>query len=432
MAIQEDRRNRKRGSKERGNKLRRCGARTPNGRLRGHKILPQSYSVPAQAATGRFAPQRRTLVPRSSIPRSSIPPSLSPRSRSAQRGATLLLVTFLLTGLLGAASLAIDLRLMGLAKQRAQAVADAAALAGAASPNAPNIAAGLVVASNNGSGAAFMTTAVNAAASGTVSVSGTVNAPLSFAPAVGFTPQGSDGSANTVTVPAFAAATMPGVCALPPGMPVAPFGLIGDDPTNADPAVALVSALLSGTKKLTPGAYQPAASQVMLKLNLWDSTGKLAVAGSFDPLIISGAGAGYQSTIGHLSDQPLSAGQALSTPALQFDNAGLTQAGIAARLAPTNLQFTHQSATYDAWFNGHQELTDGHLMLIPVVSQAVKNRPGIVTLIAFATFFISQPVQNASSSGIVYGRFLSLIVPGSATGTCADIGTQSAPAHLTQ
>ena len=167
-------------------------------------------------------------------------------------------------------------------------------------------------------------------------------------------------------------------------------------------------------------------------INLWDPTGKLAVAGSFDPLLTSGVGAGYQSAIGHLSDQPLSAGQALSTPALQFDNAGLTQAGIAARLAPTNPQFTHQSATYDAWFNGRQELTDGHLMLIPVISQAVKNRPGSVTLIAFATFFISQPVLNASSNSIVYGRFLSLIVPGSASGTCADIGTQAAPAHLTQ
>jgi uncharacterized membrane protein len=51
-----------------------------------------------------------------------------------QTGATLPLVIFLLTGLLGAAALAIDLSVMGLARQRAQAVADAAALAGAANP----------------------------------------------------------------------------------------------------------------------------------------------------------------------------------------------------------------------------------------------------------------------------------------------------------
>lgn len=378
-------------------------------------------------------PRRRLLGVRVLQHRNSLPRILSSRSPLARRGATLLLVIFLMTGLLGAASLAIDLRLIGLAKERAQVVADAAALAGAASPNTPSAAVDRVVMSNNGSGAVFTTTTVNADASGTVSVSGTVNAPLSFAPAVGFTPSGSDGSANTVTVSAFAAATLPGVCALPPGMPVAPFGLIGDDPANTDPAVALVSALLNGTKKLTPGAYQAATSQVMLRINLWDQTGKLSTAGSFDPLMISGTGAGYQSTIGHLSDQLLSAGQALSTPALKFDDTGLTRQGISARLAPSNTQFTHQSATYDAWFNGHHELTDGHLMLIPVISQAAKNRPGSVTLIAFATFFISQPATDQfPSNNIVYGRFLSLTVPGSATGTCADIGTQAAPAHLTQ
>ena len=319
---------------------------------------------------------------------------------------------------------------MGLARQRAQAVADAAALAGAASPNTPGAAAGTVIAANNGAGSAFSSTAVSADSSGNVTVQGTVNAPLSFAPAVGYAPRGSDGSANTVTVSASATANMPSVCALPPGMPVAPFGLIGDDPSNTDPAVAYVSALLNSTKKLTPGAYQAASTQVMLRLNLWDNTGKLSVAGSFDPLMTSGTGAGYQSTILHLSDQPLAAGQALSTPALPYDNTALTRAGISARLAPSNTQFTHQSATYDAWFSGHQELTDGHLMLIPVISQAVKNRPGSVSIIAFATFFISQPATDASNA-VVYGRFLSLTLPGVSGGVCADAGTL-ALAHLTQ
>ena len=387
--------------------------------------------VPAQAAIGRFAPQRRILIPRSLFQRSSIP-----RSLSARQGATLILVVFLLTGLLGVAALAIDLRLMGLAKQRAQAVADAAALAGAASPNAPTLAAGLVISSNNGSGSAFTTTAINADANGTVSVAGTVNAPLSFAPAVGFTPSGSDGSANTVTVSGFAAATMPSVCALPAGMPVAPFGLIGDDPANTDPAVALVSALLSGAKKLTPGAYQPASTQVMLKINLWDQTGKLSMAGSFDPLTISSTGVLYSTTIGRLSEQPLSVGQALSTAPLRPDNTVLTRQGITARLAPSNPQFKNPSSavvTYETWFSSGQSQTDGHLMLIPVISQAVKNRPGSVTLIAFATFFISQPATDQlPSNTIVYGRFLSLVVPGSTSGTCANIGTQAAPAHLTQ
>lgn len=351
---------------------------------------------------------------------------------SEQRGATLPLVIFLLTGLLGAASLAIDLRLMGLARQRAQAVADAAALAGAAGQNAP-AAAGSVIAASNGSGAVFTSTAVSANADGTVSVSGTVPAPLSFAPAVGFAPRGSSGAANTLSVSASATAGMLGACGLPPGMPVAPFGLIGDDPANTDPAVVQVSALLSGAKKLTPGAYQAASTQVVLRLNLWDQTGKLAVAGSFDPLMISGSAVPYSTTIGRLSDQALSAGQMLSTPALVYDSTTLTRQGISARLAPSNTQFKNQSypvVTYDTWFNGGQPQTDGHLMLIPVISQASKNRPGNVSILAFATFFISQPATDGTNA-VVYGRFLSLIVPGASAGVCANIGAATPP-RLTQ
>ncbi len=388
------------------------------------------FSLSAKAETRRFAPQRRNLFPRFPFPRFFLPRSLRLRSISAQRGATLPLVLLLLTGLLGAASLAIDLRLMGLAKQRAQAVADAAALAGAAMPGAPEIAAGSVVAANDGAGAIFTSTSVTADASGSVTAQGTVNAPLSFAPAAGFTPHGSDGSANTVTVSASATASMLSACGLPPGMPVAPFGLIGDDPANTDPAVMQVTALLNGTKKLTPGAYQPATAQVMLRLNLWDSTGKLLTKGSFDPLMTSGTGAGYQSTILHLSDQPLSANQPLSTTSVIYDNTALTRTGISARLAPSNTQFTHLSLTYDAWFNGHQEQTDAHLMLVPIISQAVKNKPGNVTIIAFALFFISQPATDATNA-VVYGRFLGLSLSGASAGVCANAGVVTPP-RLTQ
>ena len=361
------------------------------------------------------------------------PTEADPRTSGRRRGATLPLVIFLLTGLLGAASLAIDLRLMGLARQRAQAVADAAALAGAATPGAPGTGAGSVIAANNGGGATFTSTAVTVSSSGAVSVQGTVNAPLSFAPAAGFAPRGSDGSANTVTVSASATAAMLGACGLPPGMPVAPFGLIGDDPANTDPAVAQVSALLAGTKTLTPGAYQAATTQVMLRLNLWDSTGKLSVAGSFDPLMISGSAVPYSTTISRLSDQALSAGQALTTPALAYDNTTLTRQGISARLAASSTQFKNPSypvVTYDTWFNGGQPQTDGHLMLIPVISQASKNRPGNVTILAFATFFISQPATD-STNAVVYGRFLGLSVPGASSGVCANAGTVTPP-RLTQ
>ena len=348
---------------------------------------------------------------------------------SMWRGATLPLVLFLLTGLLGAAALAIDLSTMAAARQRAQVVADAAALAGAASPASASVSANAVVAANNAVGTAFTGATVTTASGGAVTVQGSVNAPLSFAPAVGYAPTGADGSANTLTVSASATASMPPACALPVGMPVAPFGLIGDDPTNTDPAVAFISAVLSGAKTLTPGVSQPDSAQLFLKINLWNSSGTLSVPGSFDPLLISGTGAGYQNTIYQLSDQPLSAGLGLMTPALAYDNAALTQAGIAARLAPSNTQFTHTAATYAAWVSGGQPQTDAHLMLIPVISQAVKNKPGNVTVIAFATFFISQP-GAAGSSSIVYGRFIGVTVPGASGGACTSTGTVTPP-HLT-
>ena len=53
-------------------------------------------------------------------------------------------------------------------------------------------------------------------------------------------------------------------------MPVAPFGLIGDDPANTDPAVAQISALLSRHKNADAGRIPSGLTQVMLRLNLWD------------------------------------------------------------------------------------------------------------------------------------------------------------------
>ena len=252
-----------------------------------------------------------------------------------------------------------------------------------------------------------------------------------FAPAVGYAPQAQDGTANTLSVFASATAAMENVCGLPPGMPVAPFGIIGDDPSNTDQAVAYVSSLLSGAKTLTPGAYQPTSSQVILKLNVWDNTGKLAQAGSFDPLTTSAAGATYFNTIKQTSDQALSAGQTLTTVPLSYDNISFTRQYVAARLSPSNTAFTHTSATYDAWFNGKQEQTEGHLLFLPVVSQAVKNKQGNVTIIAFAAFFIDQPYPtNAAGNTIALGRFLGLSVPNGSAGTCAGAGGKTPPRLL--
>ena len=338
-----------------------------------------------------------------------------------------MLVVFALTVLLGVAALAVDLGLAQAARQRAQANADAAALAGAALPDTAAASASAVVAAN---GADYKGLVVSVAADGAVTVSGYVNAPLAFAPAVGYAPRGRDGAANTLSVSATATARRPPACALPPGMPAAPFALIGDDPQSADPAVQTVSALLSGTKTPTPGAYQPASTQVVLKLNVWDGSSNLVQRGSFDPVLLSDKGSTYFDSIRQTTDQSLMAGQTLSTPALQYDNIFYTRQYLAARLAPSNTQFTHRSATYDAWYSGSQEQTDGHLLLLPVVSQALKDRPGSVSVVAFAAFWVDQPYPTgAAGNAIALGRFLGISIPTATGGGCAPAGTRAAP-HL--
>lgn len=350
---------------------------------------------------------------------------------NCQIGATLPLVALTLTALLGVAALAIDVGTMTLARQRAQNVADAAALAGAAntaSVNQASAAAGQVVAANNRTAMTFQGLTAALGTGNAVTVQGYVNAPLSFAPAVGYAPQSREGLANTLSVPATATAAVQNICSLPPNSPVAPFGLIGDDPSNTDPAEAFVSALLSGTKTVTPGVYQPASSQVTLKLNVWDSTGKLVQVGNFDPLQTSGSGASYLNTMYQTSDQTLSVGRSLTTVPLPYDNNVLTQQGVAARLSPTDTAYTHASATYDIWFNGKQEQTEGHLMLLPVISQAVKNKPGSVTIIAFAAFWVDTPYPvNPLSNYIVRGRFIGLTVPGGSGGSCSGAGDVTLP-----
>ena len=338
-----------------------------------------------------------------------------------------MLVVFALTALLGVAALAVDLGLAQAARQRAQATADAAALAGAATPDTAAGSAAAIVAAN---GSDYKGLAVSTAADGSVTVSGYVNAPLAFAPAVGYAPSSRDGAANTLSVSATATARKPPACALPPGMPVAPFAVIGDDPQSADPAVQAVSALLSGTKTLTPGAYQPTSTQVVLKLNVWDQNSNLVQRGSFDPVLLSGKGGTYFDSIQKTTDGPLMAGQALQTPPLSYDNVLYTRQYLAARLAPSNTQFTHRSATYDAWFGGAQEQTDGHLLLLPVVSQMMKDKPGSVSVLAFAAFWVDQPYPTgAAGNAVALGRFIGITVPSSTGGACAPAGTRAAP-HL--
>ena len=401
------------------------------------------------------------------------------RQRQGQRGATLVLTALALTALLGAAALATDLAVIYGARRRAQAIADAAALAGAQLlPNTAQAtaAARAIIAANTTGGGMFTATSVTSPATVTrddgttvsvgpgdsLMVQGTVDAPLAFGPAVGYQPASRTGMANTLSVPAEAAVVLGSACGLPAGVGVAPFGLIGDDPANADPTARYMATLLStATNAQTPQpkAYQPVTSYggqpLILRQNVW-SGGKLVFAGNFDPLQMS-AGTNYQNSIYALSAAPLASGQALSPVATA--TIGLTQSGLGARLSASNMQFTHDytaTPAYINWFFGNQslpvdtsqpsvtdpntgqtyfyrvdphrqELTDGHVLIVPIISQSTKNGTGPVTILAFAAFFVEQTYSNASNNAIAQGRFIGLSLPTVGGGTCAGAGDTTPP-----
>ena len=355
-----------------------------------------------------------------------------------QKGAVLPLLAFCLVALLGMAALAVDVALMTLARQRAQNVADAAALAGAQSLVAgglPSPAATQVVTANG----TFSGTTVTTSAAGAVTVAGYVNATLAFAPAVGYAPRSNDGLANTLSVPASATAAT-NLCGAQAGSPVAPFGVIGDDPTNTDSTIAYVSALLSGAKTAAPNVYQPTSTQVTLTLNGFDNTGALAVRGSFDPLMISAKGAAYFSTISQTSDQTLSAGQVIPSTTLAYDNTGFTRQYLAARMSGSNTAYSHKYATYDTWFAAGSPVIptggtvpEDHLLILPIVSQSVKNKLAPVTILTFAVFFVDQPYPpGAVGNGIALGRIVSLTLPGGTSGPCSGTGSKASLPRLIQ
>lgn len=235
-----------------------------------------------------------------------------PGAGRTRRGASLPLLALTLVVLLGMAALALDLAAVYAARRRAQALADAGALAGgrllpAAGP-APNAAtqdALALVAANGGDRAAFTArtdqtsvtrddgTAVGVNAGDSVTVTGYVNAPLSFAPLFGYRPVSRDGRPNTKSVSAQASALVQNLCAASSGAAIAPFGLLSDDPT-----VSKLLTTTAGSQTPQPGVYQPLSKQVTLRVTAWRTDGSVAIAGDFDPLQISAATSRtYQDTL---------------------------------------------------------------------------------------------------------------------------------------
>ena len=392
-----------------------------------------------------------------------------------QCGATLTLTVVTLTALLGAAALAVDVGLLYGARRRAQDTADAAALAGG--PLLPNVmqataAANAIIGANNAASVTFVVKGITSPASvtqddGTTAavgagnalvVQGYVDAPLAFGPVVGFQPSSQTGQANTFSVSAQAAVVLQNACGLPPGVGVAPFAVVGDDPNSPDTTAQYAAALLStATNAQTPSAntYQSVTTSggqaIVLRQNVW-SNGTRVFAGNFDPVQFGGQG--YASSINNTSGVALSDGQILSTQANATIT--LTQQYLGARLSPSNTQFRHDYTTYTDWFfGGHalpvdtsqppvtdsntgqtysyhvdphrQELTDAHVLIVPVVSQSVRNGTGPVTILAFAAFFVEQSYVNKNNNAIAQGRFVGLTLPSASGGACTGAGDRTSP-----
>ena len=74
-----------------------------------------------------------------------------------------------------------------------------------------------------------------------------------------------------------------------------------------------------------------------------------------------------------------------------------------------------------------QELTDGHVLIVPIISQSAKNGTGPVTILAFAAFFVEQTYANKNNNAIAQGRFIGLTLPTASGGTCAGAGDTTPP-----
>ncbi|HZP80093.1 MAG TPA: pilus assembly protein TadG-related protein [Chthonomonadaceae bacterium] len=387
-------------------------------------------------------------------------------------GAVLPIILFALTALLGMAAVAIDLAAMYGARQRAQNVADAAALAGAKSlpdTSTATTVANQVIATNNSNGTTFTMTSItytsagspsvtlddgstlNVGANNAITVTGYVNAPLSFAPIIGYSPTSNDGLAKTRSVSATATVYISNACTLPAGSPLAPFGVVADDPTSSDSSVAYMASLLStATSPQTPAlnTYQPVSKQVTLKVSEWKS-GSMDSGGNFGALAIGGNGANaYNQAIGGRTSRAFSVGDWIDTK--PGNMVGPTRQGVSYRLDSSNTSFTHKYSSYTDWFFGdpslpidttksavtdgattyyyrqdpnRQDPNDAHVMILPLISQPSKNGRAQAQILAFAAFFIEN--TSSSDNSVVYGRFIGLASPSANGGTCTGGGAEA-------
>jgi hypothetical protein len=359
--------------------------------------------------------------------------------RKSQRGATLLFLTLSMTGLCAVSALALDEGYMWYARNKAQKVADSAALAWALQNSAT--ARDRVISAYQNHGAKFILNSSKTNATPTTfTVYGTILSPSVFGQVVG------RGATN---VPAHATAT-----ALPAGRVYssAPWGPIADQP-NPDPALdpALRSDLIFLNSLLTqpPANFTYQTRQITLKATTMSGS-TISAMGNFGALDLVGASGGndYRANVGYNSSEMISIGDQIST--LTGNKVGPTQQGMGDRLNPTlsppngmDSTYVTSSSPYNDWFYGRsnypvdytdasgkvyykdpyrQDVNDDHLVVLPLISTPGKNGSATVTVLGFGVFFIENTSPSGNSQNVVTGRFVGMNIAGAAGGNTSVVG----------
>jgi hypothetical protein len=366
-----------------------------------------------------------------------------------------------MVGLCGIAAIVIDEGFMWMAKQRAQNIADAGAIAAihALSDSHGNtsaaMTAGMAVVNGNNAGnrvlfkpnavdssgnSAYITfptsytaddgTVVTLNPGTAVRVDGYLNAPAPLGNVVGFAPSGKDGSLSSVSVPAHAIALISNLTYTYVGVPFAP---VADQPNSTDPTLSYLASLLTNPPPF--GTYQ--TKEVILK-SATSGGSTIATSGNFGAVDFPGTsgGSAYRDAIAHGSSAGVYVGQTLSTETGNM--VGPTVQGMNDRLNPNNNSFTHDFSSYDQWYFGRstypaadpptvttsdgvthnsykdpekQNTTDAHLAVVPLITSPGSNGHTGVTVLGFGVFFIDNTNPGASPD-VVSGRFIGMVVKG--------------------
>jgi hypothetical protein len=399
------------------------------------------------------------------------------RSRRTQRGVTFAILGLSFVGICAVAALSVDEGMIWIQRNKAQVVADSAALAASKdltmSTDTGEVAAAqttmrsdvstIVSAySNNGkinatASTTFPTTytpdcastsstctaaSVNGGAQ-MVRVDVKVHEPSVFGGAIG---------QNGIDVPAHAVAAAEGINSYGHAVP---WGVIADqsNPNFSDSTLnADLLFLYDIANKITPasgklplyGVYQ---TQAITLKSTQMSGSTIQTMGNFGPINLNGSQGGndYATNISYNSSQTVTIGDTLTV--LTGNKVGPTGSGITGRLASTNTNFDHYFSTYDDWFygrasdpttgqayaitgydtaTGHAIYADPHIKdpndarlgVVPLITTPGKNGSATTTVIGFAVFFIEYQV-NGNGQGVVTGRFVGMTVDG--------MGSPSAP-----